>query len=360
LDEPTGLEITNGHQNGENPAAATQFQAPVALGPLLALRGAGRPALNVPLGAWRAAGAAASTRPATAGAETVVGFATNGTPGVVRPKQPSDSRPLPVLVDPQTAASAGAGGRLALTVNGVPVLASVVGVLRRFPTLARDAAGFVVADQATLSGALEAQLPVSGRADELWVSTGRPARLRGALRSAPFDRLSSSFRRDVDHQLRAAPVARGVLDTLVAATALSAALAVLGLLLALLGPARDTRVERDLEAQGVGPSGLRAELRMRLLLASVLGVCAGLGIAVVMTRLAVATVRGAGTVTVPRPPLVTVVPWGQLGAWGVAVIAALAVASWLATRSLMRTRRADLPESARVTETGVLGEGVAG
>jgi hypothetical protein len=33
LDEPTGVAITNGHQNGENPAAATQSATRVALGP---------------------------------------------------------------------------------------------------------------------------------------------------------------------------------------------------------------------------------------------------------------------------------------------------------------------------------------
>src|ERR1017187_6362904 len=37
LDEPTGVAITNGHQNGENPAAATQSATRVALGPMLAL-----------------------------------------------------------------------------------------------------------------------------------------------------------------------------------------------------------------------------------------------------------------------------------------------------------------------------------
>ena len=41
LAEPTGLAITNGHQNGENPAAATQSRTRVALGPLLALQAGG-------------------------------------------------------------------------------------------------------------------------------------------------------------------------------------------------------------------------------------------------------------------------------------------------------------------------------
>jgi hypothetical protein len=57
----------------------------------------------------------------------------------------------------------------------------------------------------------------------------------------------------------------------------------------------------------------------------------------VLTRLAVAAVR-AGTVAAPRPALVTVAPWDQLALWGLTALAALAAASFVATRSL--TRRA--------------------
>ena len=336
LDEPTGLAITNGHQNGENVAAATQASARVALGPLSVLPARG-PALPVPLGAWRGVGAAATTGSATTGSATsgaaaIVAFSASGTPGVLRPAQPTDTRPVPVLADPQTAAAAGPDGRIALTVDGLPVVARVVGVLSRFPTLTGEA-GFVVADEATLAAALDAQLPGQGRPDELWISTGHPARLRAALGSGALAQLDSSFRGDIDQQLRDAPVARGVLGTLVAATALSAVLAVLGLLTALLGGARDARVSADLSEQGVGPYGLRAELRVRLALASVLGVIAGLGLAVLLTRLAVASVRAAGTVADPSPPVVTIVPWAELAAWGAGTLAVLALAGALATRA---------------------------
>ena len=158
-----------------------------------------------------------------------------------RPAQPTDTLPVPVLADPQTAASAGPDGRIALTVDGLPVVARVVGVLGRFPTLEGDSAGFVIADEATLAAALDAQLPGQGRPDELWISTGHLARLRAALDSGTLAQLDSSFRVDLDHQLRDAPVARGVLGTLIAATVLSVVLAVVGLLTALLGGARDER-----------------------------------------------------------------------------------------------------------------------
>jgi hypothetical protein len=332
LDEPTGVAVTNGHQNGENPAAATQSHTRVALGPLLALAARGGSLLRVPLGAWRGVGAAATTAPVRGGAVAMVGFEASGTPGVLRPAQPSDTHPVPVLADPQTAASAGPGGRIALTVDGLPVIARVVGVLSRFPALPPDPAGFVIADEPTLAAALDAQLPGQGRADELWIGTGRLAGLRAELGSGALAQLDSSFRADIDHQLRDAPVARGVLGTLIAATTLSVLLAVVGLLAALLGGARDERVESDLEEQGVGPRGLRAELRVRLALASLLGVITGLGVAVLLTRLAVASVRGAGTVADPSPPVVTVVPWAALAAWSVGTFAVLTLAGWLVPR----------------------------
>jgi len=350
LDEPTGLAITNGHQNGENPAAATQSSARVALGPLLALQASGRSLLDVPVGAWRGVGAATTNAPGGGGTVAMVSFATSGTPGVLRPAQPTDTKPVPVLADRQTAASAGPGGRIALTVDGLPVTARVVGVLSRFPTLPSGSAGFVIADETTLAAALDAQLPGQGRADELWMSTGDPARLRAALESGALTQLDSSFRADIDHQLQDAPVAHGVLGTLIAATALSVLLAVAGFLTTLLGGTRDERVESDLDEQGVGPRGIRAELRVRLALVSVLGVVAGLGIAALLTRLAVASVRAAGTVANPRPPVVTVVPWAALAAWGAGVFAVLALAGWLATRALIGSWRAGRPSRERVTE----------
>ncbi len=332
LDEPTGLAITNGHQNGENPGAATQFSAQVGLGPLLAQQASGQPALSVPLGTWRGVGAA-STAHSTSTAVATLSFATTGTPGVLRPVQPSDTRPVPVLTDPQTAAAAGPGGGIALTVDGVPVTARVVGVLNRFPALPPDSGGFVIADEATLAAALDAQLPGQGRADELWIAAEHPAPLRAALGSGALAQLDSAFRVDLDQQLLDAPVARGVLGTLIAATALSVLLAAVGLLTALRGGARDERVETDLMEQGVGSRGLRAELRTRLALSAVLGVVVGLGIAAALTRLAVASVRAAGTVADPAPPVVPVVPWPQLAAWTVGMLAVLAIAGWLGTRA---------------------------
>ena len=86
-----------------------------------------------------------------------------------------------------------------------------------------------------------------------------------------------------------------MLGTLLAATALAGVLAIVGLLVALLGPIRDREIDEDLIAQGFGPRELRRQLRLRLLITAAGGVVAGLGIAVLLTRLAVAAVRAAGS-----------------------------------------------------------------
>ena len=336
LTQPAGLEVTNGHQNGENPGAATQQTMTVTLSSIRPRAGAGQALGRIALTGWRAAGAAGGAR--AGHDETTIHFSGTGATGLLRPQQPSDRHPVPVLADSLTAAAAGRGGRLELTIDGEPVRARVAGVLARFPTLPSGAAGFVVADEQTLAGALDAQAPGQGRPDELWLTTRDGAGLRAALRSSSLAQLSLTLRADVERRLRSAPIARGVLGTLEAATALAGALAVLGLLVSLLGGVRDERVERDLVAQGVGPRGLRRELRLRLLLAAALGVAIGLGVAALLTRLAVLSVRAATTLEVPHPPLVTVAPWPELVLWGLATLAALAAAGWIATRAVVGRR----------------------
>jgi hypothetical protein len=91
---------------------------------------------------------------------------------------------------------------------------------------------------------------------------------------------------------------------------------------------------------------------MRLMLASVLGVGVGLALAVVLTRLAVETVRAAGPTANPHPPLVTVAPWVQLTVWGIGAIAVLALASQLATRVLTVGGRARRTTPGPVSEPG--------
>jgi hypothetical protein len=332
LDEPTGAATLNGHQNGENPAAATRSSTTLVLGPVRAA-GATAPASWQ---GWRGVGAAQVT--ATHGATARVSFDDSGQPGILRSLQPSDTRPVPVLTDRATAAAAGPGGALPLTVDGEPVNARVVGWTRRFPTIDAGQPGFVVADEATLDGALDAALPGQGRTDELWIDTPRPAALRRALATAPLRSLTGTFRSEVERSLRTDPVARGVMGTLVAAAAVSGALAILGLLTALAGAMRDRRLDDDLEVLGLGPRRRRREPHARVMAAALLGTGAGLLLAALLTRLVVAAVRAAGAARTPNPPLVAVAPWGELLLLALAAVAALALAAGVAARRVTARR----------------------
>jgi hypothetical protein len=334
LNEPTGLQITNDHQNGENAAPATQVSAAVMLGPLRALGRAGRLLATTPIGGWRAVGSARVLAPGSAAVRIAV--SESGLTALVRPPALSDEQPVPVLVDRATAAAAARGRRLGLEVDGLPVSARVVGVLTRFPSVAPDSAGFVIADEATLAAALEAQMPGQGAPDELWLSTPRLATVRAALATGALASLTTTFRSDLERGLRQAPVARAVMLTLSAAAGLAAGLAVLGLLVVLVGTLRDRELEDDLYAQGLGPRALRLEMRLRLCAAAAIGVGCGLLVALALARLAVAVVQAAGAVTAPDPPLAAVAPVPLLLGWSLGALVALIAAGWLVTARLPR------------------------
>jgi hypothetical protein len=332
LDQPTGVQALTAHQNGEGPTAAPTTSGPVRLGRPAVLDGRHRRLAGLDVGGWTAVGAARPVSSARGG--LVVRFASSGEPGVLRPPQPSDRRALPVLADPQTAAAAGPHGSLPLTVDGQPMRARVVGVLRRFPTLPAGGAGFVIADEATLAAALEAEQPGQGRPDELWLSSDHLGRLRAALAGGSLAQLQSAFRVDIERELRDDPAARAVLGTLVAAAAVSLALALAGVQAVLLGSVRDARLERDLAGLGIGPRGLKAELRMRLATAALTGTLGGIVVAILLTGL---TVAGVGSVLgTTTPAVIAVVPVGGLALWALVALGALALAAWVAT---IRVRR---------------------
>jgi hypothetical protein len=122
-----------------------------------------------------------------------------------------------------------------------------------------------------------------------------------------------------------------VLGTLLAAAVIAIALALIGLLLALLGAMRDPHAERELRVDGLGPRALARELRMRIVVAAALGLATGFALAAVLTRLAVAAVSSAATLAPPQPPLVTVAPWGVLVLLAAAALAIFWAASWIVT-----------------------------
>ena len=120
---------------------------------------------------------------------------------------------------------------------------------------------------------------------------------------------------------------------MIAAAALAGALALAGLLVALLGSVRNRQIEFDLVAQGFSPREVRAELRLRIAVASALGVLAGLAIAIVLTVLALAAVRAGLGAGAPQPPLITVTPWTELAGLAAAALAVCALASVIGSAS---------------------------
>src|SRR5262249_54542683 len=102
---------------------------------------------------------------------------------------------------------------------------------------------------------------------------GRRRRPRAPPRRRPFAGLERADRGAVQADLAADPLSRGILVALEVTAGLAVALGLAGLLLSLAGDMRDERPHfADLEAQGVGPATLRAELRLRTLVVAAIGV----------------------------------------------------------------------------------------
>jgi hypothetical protein len=139
-----------------------------------------------------------------------------------------------------------------------------------------------------------------------------------------------------------------VTRTLLLTGVVAAVLALLGMVLVLVGPFREPRLEADLEEQGLGPNGLRRELRVRWVAACLLGIWSGLLIALLLDRLTVAAV-GAYESGARQPHLVTVFPALELVALGAGASLICLACGW-ATSEAMWPRRRDRNRLASLTE----------
>jgi hypothetical protein len=256
-----------------------------------------------------------------------------------RPRQPSDEEPVKAIVSPRLAAAAGRDGRLPLQIADQQLVVLVAGTARRFPGVTGD---FAVADAGLLESALNSTVPGSGTVNELWLNAPQGASaLEAALRSGPFEAFDLQSQAATEEALRADPLARGTLLTLVAAALVALALAIVGLLLGVVSDLRDERGELfDLEAQGATPALLRTQARLRASVVAGVGIAGGLLTAVVLSSVVVGLVRLTANATEPEPPLRLAIDWllvaVAVGAY--AAVAALLVA--LATRSAFRSSAA--------------------
>ena len=329
----TGLLATRGHDLAESVAAPGVIAGHLTLGPV---RAGGRTVTT--LAGW--VGRGAFRDPAGGGA--AYRFDRSGA-ALLRPAQPTDAATLPVITDPATARDAGPDGRLALSVDDIAVPARVVGTARRFPTIGRASAGFVVAGEPALGAALDTAQPGSGEADELWlqVPAAHEAALRAALRQGPLGTLTVRSRRALQATLSGDPLARELIRILGLAGLVALALSAVGLVLAAAIQIRDESAELlDLEAQGAEPRTLRGTLRSRSALVAALGLVAGVALGAMLGRLVAATVSSTASSTTPDLPLVAVFPWGRVGLWLIAFALVSAVAILLVTRRAFSAGRA--------------------
>ncbi len=271
------------------------------------------------------------------GAPALVRFVLGAEPAIVRPPAKFDHTRLPVIADAETAADAQPSGRFELDVLGVHVPARVVGTLRRFPTL-RSGSPIVIADQRSLSDAIDARVPGAGEPGELWLARREAGKDPGPAAASAGRRLGLRVRTHaaVAREIDSEPVSREVLGALSAAALLAAALAVAGVAAAIGRALRDgARPLSDLEAQGVGPARLRRVLRYQAAITTAAALVPGIALGVALDRLVVAAVRTGALSTPPDPPLVSVVPWGATAAGAAVILACIAaVAGALTTRGL--------------------------
>jgi hypothetical protein len=243
-----------------------------------------------------------TARPAGAAA---LRYALDGsTNGLYRPRQPTDSRPVPVVASPALATLAGRDGVLEMTTPDSQTLTvRIAAVAQRFPAVG---GAFVVANEATLNTALNANDPGFATPAEIWLAVppAQRARVAAELRRRPFSALEVGSRGAIQSQLAGQPLAHGLLDVLAMSALLAIVLGVAGLVLvcaADLGDERDHLV--DLEAMGVGPAALRRHLVLRALVLVVAGIGGGLVLGAVLSRLVIDLVSlGAGAATA-TPPL---------------------------------------------------------
>ena len=240
-----------------------------------------------------------------------------------RPAQETDGRAMPVIASPDVASAAGGlGGRTVLDFQDTTVAARVVGVARRLPTV--GSGPFVLADRGWLSTAIDANAPGEGRPNEVWLSAPNHRAVAGALHRPPFASLVVASRTAIERRLATDPLAHATALALAAGGIVALALAILGFWVAIVSELRDERSDFfDLEAQGVPPASLRAQLRTRGVILIAVGLAGGIVLAGLLSRLVVSFVRVSATTGLPEPPLRLDSAWLVSG-FGVVALAVVA------------------------------------
>jgi hypothetical protein len=246
----------------------------------------------------------------------------------LRPRQPTDGRPIPVVACDSLADRVGTGGVLPISVGPAVFQAEIVARAALIPSLRCP---FVVGDLGALETAVTASSPGAAVADEAWIAG--PPGLASSLERAGAIPVTVSSRRAVEAELRNDPLARGTVAVLAAGSLVALLVAVLALLLVVSVELRDEAGDfLDLESQGLEPASLRRQLLLRTGSLAAFGILGGLLAGALLMMVVTDLVAvGAGRAT-PVPPLRPYVAWPELALGLLGFAAALGVALTAATR----------------------------
>ena len=255
-----------------------------------------------------------------------------------RPDGPGTKAPVPVAVDPTTAAEA-RGGLVTIILDRQAVTARVVATLRRFPTVPDGRFAVLAVD--ALSRLVDLATPGAGQPGEVWLSTrpepgGASPDATAAFHGPVFGPLVVTSRATIQRTLHTDPVARAAAGLLLATVGLLLAVAVTAVVLLVHTERRDDAGQLYAwEADGVTPRTLRASLWWRAVAVALPAVPVGVAVGVGLSRLTARLVAVTATATTPVPPLVPGVGFGgAMLAVAVGVTMALAAAAVAASFAL--------------------------
>jgi hypothetical protein len=248
---------------------------------------------------------------------------------ILRPHEPLENQPVPVIASAALARAASPGSTLPLHVGNRTIEAEIVAVARHFPSIDGQ---LVVADLPTWLVAANTVEPGTTSASELWLDAPPAAARR--LSQRPFSLLDVASQRATASALRNDPLARGSLALLVVIGIVAALLGAVGLLLTVVGDLRDESGELfDLEAQGATPRDLRRHLLLRASIVGALGIGGGIAAGAVVSALVVSVVTVTAGAGVALPPLRLTLDWRVAGIALAALVVLSALAVLLAARN---------------------------
>ncbi|MFJ6940251.1 FtsX-like permease family protein [Streptomyces sp. NPDC101132] len=284
-------------------------------------------------------------------------------PAAPGPSTPGPSAPGPAAPGPSTpgsassgpvpgiatdaflaAAAARPGDRVDVTLAGERLTVRLVRAVRQLPTTGGPA-GDTGTSAAPTGGALLLDLRTANRAltergsgilapTEWWLSTrpGEAAGVAAALRARPDAGAADEVlvRDERAAALLDDPLGRGPRAALLAVTVAAAALAAVGFAVSAAGSLREQAAELAvLRALGASRRRLAALSAAEHGLLVLVGVLAGLGIGVLLTRAAVPLLVLTARAERPLPPVLVELPWAHLGLLlaGVAAVPLLTAAA---------------------------------